>query len=957
VSLNVPRALVKKLSNGNCAIFVGAGLSIPAGLPSWTGLMRTLRGDVEGCPEFCSPTDIAEYYEAGHSRDELIGAIVEQIPASAAPTRAHEHLLALHPKRIFTTNFDLILEEAGRRAGREVVAVRGNSFGTRQEDADLQIVKIHGDIESPMIVTTSDYLGFHHHHGGIETFVKSSMQFQTSLFLGYSFGDTDFAMLLAAILRESGRDRPTIYSLQLKLAPPIRNWLLLKGIRVIELDAEPGGAEAERAVEAWLGQLADEVAGERRLAQRKGAGASAAGKLPPRPDQFFRDDDLLKVLALLRGKEPLVVVDGFTGMGKTTLAVQVAHCSLRDAAAAPSASRRFTHVVWIEAKDQAPRDDAAWFDLILDGLAAATGVRNLRGVSAAGDEERRLNIQKLLAEEPTLIVVDGYQTFGSPLLQEWIRGFPPESKALITTRDPEAMPGAPRHRLPPLSVGSAERLLKWFCSEMDVRPDLAGDTALLGKLAKAARGNPQVMKFALGLLAAGRELDLVTKSLEAAVDDVLKDLLASAWSLMSGKAQQILGVLPLFAGMPAIRADALAAAVGLAEGPGAFDEALRECIRLGLIEADRRPSAEGVPRYRAHPFTLNFAAQILAQPNRGLAGVKDPELQDMNYEVEAETRLGEYYLRFIRRCATRKNPPVRYWNALVHPGMRALDSEWPVIARILEWAYRADPRLMVELTELLVHYMDSRFLNSEREHWVRLSIHALRMAGRFEELALMKIDALSWTYVEENKREQAKAEIVEGMTIAERCPSPDREDLLALGYAWRARIALEDEGVEAARPLIAEALGFPARPWIQMRVCMASGDIALRERDGELALAAYRKAADLAEGYGGEGGGYQTLPRIGFALMEAGRYPEAQQTFETLLRMPEIAIGSLYAEYGLAMLAYKRGMPEEAEDIIRSLNDKIPLQKRSNLLSKLVGTLYEAVRQENSPGPGSRPAA
>ena len=60
--MNIPEELIDQFSRGNGAIFVGAGLSIGAGLPGWGTLIEQLAKEPPSYPNSSSYPDIAQYY-------------------------------------------------------------------------------------------------------------------------------------------------------------------------------------------------------------------------------------------------------------------------------------------------------------------------------------------------------------------------------------------------------------------------------------------------------------------------------------------------------------------------------------------------------------------------------------------------------------------------------------------------------------------------------------------------------------------------------------------------------------------------------------------------------------------------------------------------------------------------------------------------------------------------------
>jgi len=80
---------------------------------------------------------------------------------------------------------------------------------------------------------------------------------------------------------------------------------------------------------------------------------------------------------------------------------------------------------------------------------------------------------------------------------------------------------------------------------------------------------------------------------------------------------------------------------------------------------------------------------------------------------------------------------------------------------------------------------------------------------------------------------------------------------------------------------------------------------------------------------------------MGLAYAGVGRLGEAKQKFEALREEEHIAIGKLYAEYGLALVAYKMGETGSARGLIEEIRDKLSRRTASNLLLKLINQLYD----------------
>ncbi len=174
----------------------------------------------------------------------------------------------------------------------------------------------------------------------------------------------------------------------------------------------------------------------------------------------------------------------------------------------------------------------------------------------------------------------------------------------------------------------------------------------------------------------------------------------------------------------------------------------------------------------------------------------------------------------------------------------------------------------------MVHYMDSRFLNNQRLKFIEL---ALKDPAALEPrtAAVLYIDGLAWTYMEEGGNQQARNAIDQGLKLfPTNGPevADEWDDLRALAYAWRARIDAAEGKKGAAIRNIDLACRYVERlqekPWIQLRIRMMAGDVKFMDDEPDNAIEHYMKAAEHAEFYGGEGDGYQINPRIGLALLE-----------------------------------------------------------------------------------------
>lgn len=198
------------------AVFVGAGLSRPAGYVDWKGLLRPLAQriglDVDSEPDLVS---VAQYcLNADGDRSGINQRLTDEISSIvAAPTGTHKVLARLPVDLFWTTNYDAVLERALRDTGRRT-AVKSNvaSLRVTHKDADVLVVKMHGQEDNPesMIITRDDYDRYARTNGPMLTALKAELTSRTFLFLGFSFTDPNLDHVFSHLSSEAdgGAPRP-----------------------------------------------------------------------------------------------------------------------------------------------------------------------------------------------------------------------------------------------------------------------------------------------------------------------------------------------------------------------------------------------------------------------------------------------------------------------------------------------------------------------------------------------------------------------------------------------------------------------------------------------------------------------------------------------------------------------------------------------------------------------------
>lgn len=297
--------LLDRLEAKECVPFLGAGVNATTsayeGLPLGRDLVLRLLRELTGCSELAfddiaqvtfhdsvaTLTDlhrlalqdlprVALHLGLSVDRDHMLQLLMREIPDDQrTPSALLQVIAGLPLKLVITTNYDRLLERAfGARP--HIVEVQQITFPRDERaaralegrliDADgVVIYKIHGSFPSApgapasrLVITEDDYIQFltvvGREIGGIPTVVKSRIQRNTLLFLGYSLEDWDFRTLFKGIVETLDPDdqRKSI-AIQLNPSDFWVDYWEAKGVIIYNVD---------------LGEFAEEL--ESRFADRVG---------------------------------------------------------------------------------------------------------------------------------------------------------------------------------------------------------------------------------------------------------------------------------------------------------------------------------------------------------------------------------------------------------------------------------------------------------------------------------------------------------------------------------------------------------------------------------------------------------------------------------------------------------------------------------------------------------------
>ncbi len=223
------------LNNGDCTLFIGAGVSMSAGLPGWCELLLRIKKlvrdnyasniDPRMLKQVCdgSTMIIAQYlkvfskdnkfinciskalYQGAHGNSELINSIVDLLNSKSETKR--------RVSSVITYNYDDLLEDVMIRKG-EVKPQIIDNVRIPQNRHCLPIYHVHGVIpyycnENPLsighiVLSEEDYHSLYNHpYSWANMRQKHALEQATCIFIGMSMNDPNLRRLLSASKRKT----------------------------------------------------------------------------------------------------------------------------------------------------------------------------------------------------------------------------------------------------------------------------------------------------------------------------------------------------------------------------------------------------------------------------------------------------------------------------------------------------------------------------------------------------------------------------------------------------------------------------------------------------------------------------------------------------------------------------------------------------------------------------------
>jgi len=217
--LDEAKELAKIAKTGRLVPFMGAGVSVSAGAPTWEKLIESLAEGAGLNPdeteslfqEKMDPRDQAAYLRSRYESASPVvvrGALAkqsvsfnEEIAKRVNLARyglAPALLAGLRTEQAITLNYDLLFETASADIGDQRTVIPDSSV-----NGEKWLLKLHGSVKNPesIVLTRDDYLGYNASREALSAVVKATLITHHLLFVGFGLKDDHFHEIIHDVRR------------------------------------------------------------------------------------------------------------------------------------------------------------------------------------------------------------------------------------------------------------------------------------------------------------------------------------------------------------------------------------------------------------------------------------------------------------------------------------------------------------------------------------------------------------------------------------------------------------------------------------------------------------------------------------------------------------------------------------------------------------------------------------
>lgn len=225
------REFPESLHDGTGTVFIGAGVSVAAGYPSWSELLTDIGEEIGvNSRDILDLAALAQWHirETGNAAG-VRNVIRREIGRERPLPDVVQTLARLPMRHIWTTNYDRLVERAFSEIGRPVVPISGGKdLSLKTSAGATRLYKMHGSVDrlDDIVISTDDYELYRRNRGAFLPLLQAHLSSMSMLFVGLSLTDPNVRHVLS-LIRESFTE-----------APP-EHFAILKPPRADEFKTEP----------------------------------------------------------------------------------------------------------------------------------------------------------------------------------------------------------------------------------------------------------------------------------------------------------------------------------------------------------------------------------------------------------------------------------------------------------------------------------------------------------------------------------------------------------------------------------------------------------------------------------------------------------------------------------------------------------------------------------------------
>lgn len=213
--------LIQAYRSKRLILFVGAGVSMGLGLPSWRQLVNHMAKELGFDPDiyrtFGSDLTLAEFYRISKGQIGPLRSWMDrewhQPSTDISKSRIHELIATSDFELIYTTNYDRWIERAFDHHKKPYSRIANVGDLSSIAKDKTQIIKFHGDFDddTSIVLDETSYFERLEFESPLDIKLRSDVLGRSVLFIGYSLNDINIRYLfyrLANLWKKSSKGAP-----------------------------------------------------------------------------------------------------------------------------------------------------------------------------------------------------------------------------------------------------------------------------------------------------------------------------------------------------------------------------------------------------------------------------------------------------------------------------------------------------------------------------------------------------------------------------------------------------------------------------------------------------------------------------------------------------------------------------------------------------------------------------